>query len=69
MSTPASRLRSSCSESITSVSTGRPVRALASSRISSEAVSPWKECGLVRGFHTPPRKTSPPASFTAAAVS
>ena len=53
--------RLTCSGSTTSVTTGRPVRSLASaSRSRPSHWRPWKECGEVRGLKTPPRRPTAP---------
>ena len=61
-----SATRSTWAGSITSVTTGRPVRsrASASSRRPSRP-RPWNEYGLVRGLNAPPRRTRAPAAATA----
>ena len=65
-----SRTASSSRGSITSVTTGNPVAALASaSSLSPSAPRPWKAYGEVRGLYAPPRSRVPPASATAIAVS
>ena len=61
--------RSAKAASVISLTTGSPVSARTSARISSPVTpSPWKEKGEVRGLNAPPRSIEAPAAATACAT-
>ena len=64
-----SRIGSTSRASISSVTIGSPVSALASARIRRPASPrPWKLYGEERGLYAPPRNIDAPASATTRAV-
>src|SRR4051795_7960327 len=69
MTSATSRTGSRSRASMSSVTIGRPVCALASaSRRSPSTPRPWKAYGLVRGLYAPPRSIVAPAARTTGAV-